>query len=472
MAHLTPDLRRTWLFGPGADSDAHDAMLHSGADVLILDLEDFTPPTRRDEARRGLAGVVRRWQDGCRIAAVRINALEGEGPIDLAAAMHARPDIVAYPMASTVAQMQALHALLTHWESVLGMPPGATEILPVCETALGVVDVRRPAPEVVFQRTDLHVGDYLVNDEGLWVLVYEQKRLWHSEQEAGATVYRGGRLYLLDTLFQERSSVRLPGEVSALHADHALRPVVEGRTMGWYAQQQGDGLALQPVELATLRKAVLPWTDSIHDLLLGNNLNAEYPAFDHIAYDPKRDSALLVCSVVDEFLLELFRSQYKYMSGRDKVIASDIALRTGLEREVVAGFMTGFSHDLYYRVPYAPLFVVHDTLRVFDHYRERIRPFTASLEPLADVPLTHHNERHWKQRLLHDVHDDRIYALFAQGVRCWLREVDVRTGALGPVRMLTHASPEEVQVHAGHAYYVYRVSGSLQTRTLYREALR
>ncbi|MFN6176230.1 MAG: carboxypeptidase regulatory-like domain-containing protein [Flavobacteriales bacterium] len=337
---------------------------------------------------------------------------------------------------------------------------------------LGVVDVRRPAPEVVFQRTDLHVGDYLVNDEGLWVLVYEQKRLWHSEQEAGATVYRGGRLYLLDTLFQERSSVRLPGEVSALHADHALRPVVEGRTMGWYAQQQGDGLALQPVELATLRKAVLPWTDSIHDLLLGNNLNAEYPAFDHIAYDPKRDSALLVCSVVDEFLLELFRSQYKYMSGRDKVIASDIALRTGLEREVVAGFMTGFSHDLYYRVPYAPLFVVHDTLRVFDHYRERIRPFTASLEPLADVPLTHHNERHWKQRLLHDVHDDRIYALFAQGVRCWLREVDVRTGALGPVRMLTHASPEEVQVHAGHAYYVYRVSGSLQTRTLYREALR
>ena len=41
MSHLTPDLRRTWLFGPGADSMAHEAMLHSGADVLILDLEDL-----------------------------------------------------------------------------------------------------------------------------------------------------------------------------------------------------------------------------------------------------------------------------------------------------------------------------------------------------------------------------------------------------------------------------------------------
>ena len=38
-----PDLRRTWLFGPGADARMHEAMLASGADALILDLEDFTP---------------------------------------------------------------------------------------------------------------------------------------------------------------------------------------------------------------------------------------------------------------------------------------------------------------------------------------------------------------------------------------------------------------------------------------------
>jgi citrate lyase subunit beta / citryl-CoA lyase len=37
MPTLDPDLRRTWLFGPGADSTAHDAMLASGADVLIVD---------------------------------------------------------------------------------------------------------------------------------------------------------------------------------------------------------------------------------------------------------------------------------------------------------------------------------------------------------------------------------------------------------------------------------------------------
>jgi citrate lyase subunit beta/citryl-CoA lyase len=136
------DLRRTWLFGPGADADAHDAMLRSGADALIVDLEDFTPSSRREEARGHLATLLTRWRDAGRVAAVRINPLDADGPMDLSAAMPARPTVVAYPMAVSAAQMHALHAALTDWENVLGIAPGTTEILPVCETALGVVDVR------------------------------------------------------------------------------------------------------------------------------------------------------------------------------------------------------------------------------------------------------------------------------------------------------------------------------------------
>jgi len=139
---MDPDLIRTWLFGPGADAQAHDAMQRSGADALIVDLEDFTPPARRDEARRVLAKLLQRWREASRIVVVRINALDADGPTDLAAAMPARPDVIAYPMAVSAAQMHALHAALTHWEAPLGIAPGTTEILPVCETALGVVDVR------------------------------------------------------------------------------------------------------------------------------------------------------------------------------------------------------------------------------------------------------------------------------------------------------------------------------------------
>src|SRR5438034_1141738 len=113
---MDPDLIRTWLFGPGADVSAHDAMQRSGADALIVDLEDFTPPARREEARRGLGNLLQRWRDAGRVTAVRINALDCDGPTDLAAAMPAHPDVIAYPMATSAAQMRDLHSALDHWE--------------------------------------------------------------------------------------------------------------------------------------------------------------------------------------------------------------------------------------------------------------------------------------------------------------------------------------------------------------------
>src|SRR6478672_11319814 len=135
MAILDPDLRRTWIFGPGADSNVHDAMLTCGADVQILDLEDFTPPQRRGEARKLLARFVQGCRNKQRVAAIRINGLESDGQIDLAAAMQTRPDIIAYPMTERAEQMRSLHTAIGQLESDLGIKANNTEILPVCETA-------------------------------------------------------------------------------------------------------------------------------------------------------------------------------------------------------------------------------------------------------------------------------------------------------------------------------------------------
>jgi citrate lyase subunit beta/citryl-CoA lyase len=164
MPAIDPDLRRTWLFGPGAERAAHTAMLDSGADVLIVDLEDFTPPARRAEARDYLVDFVQACRARGRFAAVRINALDGDGMIDLAAAIRARPDAIAYPMAERVAQMHALHAAIAHWEGVLAAPEGSTEIVPVCETARGVADLRAIAAGSPRIRCAILGSEDLAND--------------------------------------------------------------------------------------------------------------------------------------------------------------------------------------------------------------------------------------------------------------------------------------------------------------------
>ncbi|MBX3656857.1 MAG: CoA ester lyase [Ramlibacter sp.] len=144
-ANPTSDLLRTWLFGAGAVPAVHEAMAASGAAVLIQDLEDFTPPERRAEARALAPALYARWREAGATACVRINPLDTEGLADLQAVMPARPDIVAYPKAASARQMQALDDTLTSLEHSLGLPLGVTQILPVCETALGVVSVREMA---------------------------------------------------------------------------------------------------------------------------------------------------------------------------------------------------------------------------------------------------------------------------------------------------------------------------------------
>ena len=148
-AEQSPDRRqpllRTWLFGPGADSVAHEAMSASGADVLILDLEDFTPPPRRDEARALTAGVFAPWRTAGARACARINSLHGDGPLDLAQVVPANPDFVAYPKAATASDMRELDRAITAAEERAGLVPGSIGILPVCETALGVVNLREIA---------------------------------------------------------------------------------------------------------------------------------------------------------------------------------------------------------------------------------------------------------------------------------------------------------------------------------------
>jgi citrate lyase subunit beta/citryl-CoA lyase len=142
MTPIDPELRRTWLFGPGANSAAHAAMVASPADALIADLEDFTPPQRRPQARESIAALLTQWRAAGKVAVVRINDLATDGLVDLSAAMPGRPHVVAYPMAARSEQMRTLDEAITAMERKLGMELGTTEILPVCETALGVVDVR------------------------------------------------------------------------------------------------------------------------------------------------------------------------------------------------------------------------------------------------------------------------------------------------------------------------------------------
>ena len=164
MQNFEPSLIRTWLFGPGMNASIHEAMARSGADALIVDLEDSTPLAYRAEARRGLAPLFAAWQHMPFVRAVRINGLETEGLEDLGVAMQAGAQVIVYPMAQTAAQMVALDQAITEWERRLQRAIGETPMLPVCETALGVLEVRTLAAASPRMRMALMGTEDLAHD--------------------------------------------------------------------------------------------------------------------------------------------------------------------------------------------------------------------------------------------------------------------------------------------------------------------
>lgn len=139
-------------------------MQDSGADALILDLEDFTPSPLRQAARAALVDLLQGWRERRCVTCVRINALDADGPVDLAAAMIAGADVIAYPMAASGEEMRALDEAIARHERERGAVIGVTEILPVCETARGVLDVRAIAAGSVRIRAALLGAEDLAAD--------------------------------------------------------------------------------------------------------------------------------------------------------------------------------------------------------------------------------------------------------------------------------------------------------------------
>lgn len=80
------------------------------------------------------------WQAAGVLTAVRINPLETEGRVDLAAVMRGRPDIVLMSKVAERRQVVALAEAVLSLEYANGIPSGSTEIVPNIESARGLIE--------------------------------------------------------------------------------------------------------------------------------------------------------------------------------------------------------------------------------------------------------------------------------------------------------------------------------------------
>ncbi len=157
---------RSWLFLEGANEAALQRAAASGADVLIQELEDFTPPALRPAARTLAPDLYGLWRAAGAVAAVRINPLAQDGMDDLAAVMRGRPDIVALPKVAEPHHVAQLDEAVTRFERDYGIPQGSTALLPNIEFARGLVQTDAIAKASQRTRACLLASEDLAADLG------------------------------------------------------------------------------------------------------------------------------------------------------------------------------------------------------------------------------------------------------------------------------------------------------------------
>ncbi|SPJ23922.1 HpcH/HpaI aldolase/citrate lyase family protein [Palleronia abyssalis] len=188
MPEMTP---RSWLFIPG-DSERKLAKADmSGADALILDLEDSVAPAGKAAARDlVLEHLAARPGDARRpLIYVRVNPLDEDALGDLTAVMPGAPDGIVLPKTQGADDVRVLSLWLDAFEAAHGIAAGRTRILPVAtETAAGTLKLAEfaeiPLPRLIgltWGAEDLSAAlgaaTNLDPETGQWALIYRMARV-------------------------------------------------------------------------------------------------------------------------------------------------------------------------------------------------------------------------------------------------------------------------------------------------------
>jgi citrate lyase subunit beta / citryl-CoA lyase len=134
-------LVRSSLFVPGHKPDWVAKAQASGADELILDLEDAVPEDQKSTARSLVKESVKKLSQDGQYCSVRVNGYAtGRTLDDLQSIICPELRAVMLPKVESVADILALDTLLSHLERAAGIPDGSIATTLALETAAAMHD--------------------------------------------------------------------------------------------------------------------------------------------------------------------------------------------------------------------------------------------------------------------------------------------------------------------------------------------
>lgn len=327
-----------------------------------------------------------------------------------------------------------------------------------------VFEVYANRPDTVYGTQDYSVADYEFDKAGnLLLLTYDK------------SLKQGSVLRLLDSSKQITDTYYIQGEAIELTNDFRKNIHLITEEQVFFIDIKQGKMYVYLENRDHYFRNVAPIIDTIGDFIYYSNYSEIYPAFDYLEYNRKDSSNKILLKVEDELMMELYRSEFKYVDTRTKLWAHEKQIETGIDKEIWVG-ATVFTNSIYYEPLYSPLFKVgNDSIFVFDHYKNLLFKYTQQAGCVDSLPIFYHLDARksgWQQPLIQDRVTQKIYGIFMQNGFTYLNEINPMTGEISKSFKLNFKYIEHIHLVGDYVYYVYRPYESVQKKYIYREKLK
>lgn len=327
---------------------------------------------------------------------------------------------------------------------------------------VGPVDAKpRGVPYQVYGSERLSVADFEIQRDGRLLLLAYPKQL------------KKGSELLLTEGQKVINAFHVPDVAEELIRDYRgnTHILCKENVLGIHVDESTIGISQVPKEYYF--KYLMPIVDTNRSKLYFSNFNKDYPAFEYFAYDQLDSTYSVISSIEDELMMELYRSEYKWVDVRTKIWAKNKELETGIDAEIWVG-ANYFTQSIYYKELYAPLFHRNDSLFLFDYYKDQLFTFDYLGNKKDSVGIYHHYQPKstgWKKELIQDQLTGQIYAHFEKNGFSYIGLIDTNTGEIVERIKLEYKYVDKIAIYDNFVYYIYRPFESPQKKFLYKEQL-
>ncbi len=218
---------------------------------------------------------------------------------------------------------------------------------------------------------------------------------------------------------------------------------------------------------------IAPIVDTTISKYFFSNFDPNYPAFGYYTFGAEDSVYRKIVNIEDDLMMELYRSEYKWVDIRTKLWAKEMENETGIDAEIWVG-ANYFTQSIYYKELYAPLFERNDSIFVFDHYKNLLFSFDQEGNKRDSIPIFYHlqeKQTGWQKLLIQDQLTGQIYSVYEKNGQVTLRRIDLATGELKESIPLYYKYPDKVLIRGNRVYYTYREFETAQKKYLYEEKL-